>query len=181
VWSRKEQAMALAEKIRLQTEALGKVGEVEHLVLFDNKVRPVGGKRQSLVDTALGKYFAFVDDDDDIADNYVGVLLGAARNDADVIAFRQRVIYNGQEGEVDFSAFHQDEQFRPGVVTKRNLWHVCAWRREAVEGCQFGWSNYGEDLAWCIQARKRVKSQTKLDIVLHTYRHDALTTEAPPP
>ena len=152
---------------------------VEHLVLCDNRARSIGAKRQALVDIARGQYIAFVDDDDDVSGDYVESLLRAAETGADVITFRQRAIYNELESEVHFGVNNQDGAFNLGGITLRAPWHVCAWRRERVEGCLFAESNYGEDLVWCHQARKRIRTGHHIDKVLHTYRHDAATTSAP--
>jgi glycosyltransferase involved in cell wall biosynthesis len=152
---------------------------VEHLVLCDNRARSIGAKRQALVDIARGEYIAFVDDDDDVSDDYVARLLGATKTGADVITFRQQAIYNGLESEVHFGINNQDGPFNPGGITLRAPWHVCAWKRERVQGCLFSESNYGEDLAWCLQARRRARTAHHIDAVLHTYRHDASTTAAP--
>jgi glycosyltransferase involved in cell wall biosynthesis len=148
-------------------------------VLFDNRARSIGAKRQSLVDIARGEYIAFVDDDDDVSEDYVERLLEATKTGADVITFRQRAIYNGLESEVHFGINNQDGPFTPGGITLRAPWHVCAWRRERVKDCLFAESNYGEDLAWCLQARRRARTAHHIDEVLHTYRHDASTTAAP--
>jgi glycosyltransferase involved in cell wall biosynthesis len=152
---------------------------VEHLVLCDNRARSIGAKRQALVDIARGEHIAFVDDDDDISDDYVVELLKAIESGADVITFHQRAIYNGLESEVHFGVKNQDGPFTPGGITLRAPWHVCAWKREVVAGCLFGESNYGEDLCWCLQARRRIRTGHHIPKTLHTYRHDAATTAAP--
>lgn len=171
---REAQARALSEKIASQTQ-----DGVEHLILSDNRTRSIGAKRQSLVDIARGQYVAFVDDDDDISDGYVGRILEAIAANPDVVTFQQRAIYNGLESTVHFRLGQGDGQFIPGGITKRDAWHVCAWKRAAVDGCQFLENNYGEDLAWCVQARKRAKTEIHIPEILHTYRHDAATTAAP--
>ena len=172
---REKQLAALQTKIERQND----LGQAEHLVLSDNRARTIGAKRQALVDIARGEYIAFVDDDDDISDEYVFELLRAAQSGADVITFHQRAIYNGLESEVRFGVKHQDGPYNTGGITLRAPWHVCAWRREAVCGCLFGESNYGEDLTWCKQARRRIKTGFHIPKILHTYRHDAATTAAP--
>tara|TARA_R110000868_G_scaffold278865_1_gene538952 strand:+ start:859 stop:1440 length:582 start_codon:yes stop_codon:yes gene_type:complete len=176
---RESQVTALQEKIASQIGTQYGVPMVEHLTLSDNRARSIGAKRQALLDIARGKYIAFCDDDDDVSNDYVARLLEAAESNADAITFRQRAIYNGIESEVHFGIKHRDGAFNPGGVTIRAPWHVCAWKREVVAGCLFGESNYGEDLEWCLQARKRAKTATHIDAVLHTYRHDAATTAAP--
>jgi hypothetical protein len=172
---RENQLAALAQRINHQ---IGNQA-VEHLILSDNRKRSIGEKRQSLVDIANGEYIAFCDDDDNVSDNYVSELLQAIETKADVITFNQKAIYNGLQSEVHFGIRNQDSQFNPGGITLRGPWHVCAWNRQKVKGCVFGFSNYGEDLVWSNQARKRIKTGHHINKVLHTYIHDATTTAAP--
>lgn len=174
IWNR-ESAKFLAAAI---SEQIGS-SPVEHLVLFDNRARSIGAKRQSLVDIARGEYLIFCDDDDDVSPDYVASLLEATKTGADCITFRQRAIYNGLESEVHFGINSQDDLFLPGGITNRGPLHVCAWRRDRVQGCLFSESNYGEDFIWSLQARKRIRTGHHIDRVLHTYRHDAATTAAP--
>lgn len=173
--SREKQVKLLSEKLAKQIGNL----PVEHLIFCDNRKRSIGEKRQSLVDIAIGEYIAFCDDDDDVSDDYVAELLKAIETKADVITFNQKAIYNKLESEVHFGIKNQDGQFNPGGITLRGPWHICAWNRQKVKGCVFGFSNYGEDLVWCHQARKRIKTGHHINKVLHTYIHDAATTAAP--
>lgn len=173
--SRANQLAKLTAKIEKQIGA----HEVEHLVFSDNRKRSIGEKRQALVDIAQGEYIAFVDDDDDISDDYVSSLLSAIERKPDVITFKQDSTYNGLKSIVHFGLNNPDQNFVAGGVTLRAPWHVCAWKRDKVKDCQFLSVNYGEDLAWCVQARQLVKSALHIDTVLHYYRHDASTTLAP--
>jgi glycosyltransferase involved in cell wall biosynthesis len=176
---REKQLHALQTRIEEQSSALNSSGQVEHLILSDNRKRSIGEKRQALVDIANGEYIAFCDDDDDVSDDYVLEILKAIETRADVITFNQKAIYNGLESVVHFGIKNQDGQFNPGNITLRGPWHICAWNRQKVKGCVFGFSNYGEDLVWCHQARKRIKTAHHINKVLHTYIHDAATTAAP--
>ncbi len=173
--SREKQVQTLSKKLAKQ------IGDfpVEHLVLSDNRKRSIGQKRQSLVDIANGEYIAFCDDDDDVSNDYVAEILKAIETKADVITFNQKAVYNGLESEVHFGIRNQDGQFNPGGITLRAPWHICAWNRQVVKGCVFGFSNYGEDLVWSKQARKRIKTGHHINKVLQTYIHDAATTAAP--
>ena len=173
--SRQAQFAKLIEKIEKQTSDL----PVEHLVLCDNKKRTIGAKRQSLADIARGEYIAFCDDDDDISDDYVKELLQAIQVGADVITFEQDSFYNEHYSKVVFGLNNQDQAFTPNAITLRAPWHVCAWKRSVVKPCQFGECNYGEDIIWSRQARKRISTGFHIPKVLHTYRHDARLTEAP--
>ena len=64
--------------------------------MLDNKRRSVGSKRNCLLDSAHGEYVSFIDDDDEVATDYVDKILRnivTARRPpepADVICFGQR-------------------------------------------------------------------------------------------
>jgi len=173
--SRANQLAKLSAKIENQIGA----HEVEHLVFCDNRKRSIGEKRQALIEMAQGEYIAFVDDDDDISDDYVSKILSAIERKADLVTFRQGITYNGRKSEIHFGVNNPDEILNYDGVTLRAPWHVCVWNRVKVKGCQFLSVNYGEDLAWSVQARKRIKTAVHIDTVLHYYRHDAQTTLAP--
>lgn len=188
IWKRADQSRQLARDIdkaiidwhceRLTFSSVA----VEHLVIFDNRARSIGLKRQACLDAARGQYVAFVDDDDDIADTYVADLLDVIVASApDVITFEQRVIIDEAEGRCVFGLRHQDEPFAPDGTFKRAPWHVCAWKRELVKDCVFPDNSYGEDLTWCLQARRRVRTSVHIPRVLHTYRYSSSTSAAPVP
>ena len=174
---REKQLAELQAKIEAQAGTL----PVEHLCFCDNKKRPIGAKRQALVDIARGDYVAFVDDDDDILPGYVEGIVNAMEFGPDVITFKQQAIYNGQKCEIEFGINQADERFQNGGQIKRGPWHVCAWRREPVRYCLFPETNYGEDFGWVQQARLRIKTGKHIDEVLHVYRHDEHQTAAPEP
>lgn len=176
--SRLEHIGRLCEEISKQIGGAA----VEHLVLIDNKKRTVGEKRDALLRAARGKYVAFVDDDDWIAPDYVLKLLESAAYNPDVITFWQEAEYNGKRSQVRFKLGQENEAFNAGGITKRNAWHVCAWRRSHAILSSFPATNYGEDWAWAkplceIQGLR----EAHIEKVLHHYIHNAKTTEAPEP
>ena len=176
VLSRWDKVKTLAAKIESQG------GNVEHLVLYDNKRRSIGEKRDALLRASQGDYVAFVDDDDDIMPEYIPELLKAAESKPDVITFFQHAIIDGMAGTVEFKLCNPNEPFNAGGITKRNAWHVCAWSRALAIQSYFPPSNYGED--WDYAARLCAIDNLKeehIQKVLHTYTHSAATTEAPPP
>lgn len=176
--SRINQIAALSSELEKQIGS----ADVEHLVLIDNKKRTVGEKRDALLRAARGHYVAFVDDDDWISPDYIFELLKAGGSKPDVITFQQIATVNGASGMVEFKLGSENEALKIGGVTKRNAWHVCAWRRTLAILSSFPSSNYGED--WQFAARLcSIPGLREVHIpkILHHYRHDITTTEAPPP
>ncbi|KKM04465.1 hypothetical protein LCGC14_1763950 [marine sediment metagenome] len=88
----------------LETQSVARRPDVELLYFLDNRRRTVGAKRNDLLQMAKGEYLSFIDDDDEVATDYVDRVLGmiiktrrAAQVDpynslADVICFPQRAI-----------------------------------------------------------------------------------------
>src|SRR3990167_4215726 len=80
----------------LETQAVGRMPDVELVYLLDNKRRNVGAKRNALMSIATGEYVSFIDDDDQVAPDYVRRIYSAitktrkASPPVDVICFGQR-------------------------------------------------------------------------------------------
>jgi hypothetical protein len=55
----------------LEQQAVARMPDVELLYLLDNRRRTVGAKRNSLLGMARGEYASFIDDDDEVANDYV--------------------------------------------------------------------------------------------------------------
>ena len=50
---------------------IGSREDIEVIVLYDNKKRTIGQKRNALLDLAQGNHLVFLDDDDRISDDYI--------------------------------------------------------------------------------------------------------------
>ena len=155
---------------------------VEHLVLLDNKRRTVGEKRDALLRAARGQYVAYVDDDDWVTPDYVASILHAIHDQPDVITFQQEAWVDDQRSIIQFKLGSENEGFKAGGITRRNAWHICAWRRTLAIQSRFPASNYGEDWAFAapLCALPGLK-EVHLPRILHIYRHSTTGTEAPPP
>lgn len=159
-------------------------GAVEWLVWMDTRgARTIGQKRDELVQLAQGQYVAFVDDDDLITSDYVSSMLKEINpaHKPDAITFRQRVTWNGVEGQVVFGLANKNEPFSSEGVTMRGAWHVCAFRSELAKAHHFPRSNYGEDWAWARHVSADCQTESHIPRILHHYVHDQSTTAAPPP
>jgi glycosyltransferase involved in cell wall biosynthesis len=172
---RKALAWALIQQV--EKEARGK--PVEHLVLVDNVKRSIGLKRQALLDAARGEWVTYVDDDDEISDDYVDVILEAVRkapleSGVDVINFPIRVTINGeQEGVVLPSLAHEMEEYRPFPhKTKRKPHELSIWRASLAKKAVYQDTNVGEDFAWARQLWPLVRRELNLPTVIYHYKFE---------
>jgi glycosyltransferase involved in cell wall biosynthesis len=152
---------------------------VEVIWSGDNNSRSIGMKRNALLHMASGKYVAFVDDDDDVSEDYVVTLTDMAKVDMDVLTFQQLAQWNDATSTIEFRINHPIVAvFRPGCTTKRFPWHCCAWRRELAQECVFTDKNFGEDLDWVLQAQELVRTEAYNPKLLHYYTHKDETSLA---
>ena len=152
--------------------------EVEILVFVDNKKRSIGLKRDALVQMSKGDYIAFVDDDDDISNDYIDQILKGVEAGKDVICFWQKAYIDGKEAIIDFDLSNKNEEFSPGGTISRKPYHVCAWRGGLARKYRFPDLMYDEDRQWLVKLWKEAKTQYKIGKILHTYYYDKDVTEA---
>ena len=155
-------------------QAVGK--PVEVLVLYDNRKRTLGKKREALTDAAKGLFLCHLDDDDAVDQAFVDEVLKAIREaPCDVITYNQAVTL---DGNIHFNVIpglaHENEQARQGddgkwVDIRRKPWHWCTWRTELVRQTTYPDITLGEDWAWIEQMLRLVKVEHHIDKVLHLY------------
>lgn len=169
---------------KLEAQAHGQ--PVEIISLLDNKKRSIGLKRDALVQAARGEYLAFVDDDDDVSDDYISSILNAIHTNPniDIITFNQKAIINGGNPfTIRFGIENSNEQawknlngFWQDIV--RKPFPICVWKSKIAKEHRFPDASYGEDWHWAERVLICVKTQTRIEKTLYTYRYDDRVTEA---
>jgi len=164
---------------------LAQIGDqpVELLVFTDNRKRPLGPKRNVLLDAAQGEFITHLDDDDDVAADYLKEIIATIRQrpDSDVIVFNQQaqllgygfgenpyIVRTGIEFENEDSKMEGDVR----LDIHRKPWHWCVWRSVLAKSARFPGHTMGEDWHWLQQLIPQVRIQTRIDKVLHYYRYD---------
>jgi len=163
---------------------LAQIGDqpVELLVFTDNRKRPLGPKRNVLLDAAAGRYITHLDDDDDVSDDYITAILNViCHADPEVIVFNQQalllgygfgenpyIVRTGIEYENEDSRMEGDKR----LDIHRKPWHWCVWRQDIAKSARFPENTMGEDWHWLKQIIPKVRTQHRIDRVLHYYRYD---------
>lgn len=182
----------------LESQMVSRMPDVELLYLLDNKRRPVGAKRNALLDAARGQYVSFIDDDDSVADDYVrriyrAIIEGRKTTPPDIICFRQtaHLSPHGITHDCHYSLQYWREREpdkRRGVevaygsdgkpIANVFKWtgppaHTMVWRREIVKDVRFPDKQFGEDVSWVDAACERAVSEIQLGgEPLYIYRYD---------
>lgn len=181
----------------LETQNVARMPDVELLYLMDNRRRPVGAKRNDLLSLARGEYVSFIDDDDEVAGDYVArlyrTLVSARKSEIppDVVCFRQRATLSpsGVIHDCSYSLAHYrgrpvEHRRQLALTPQPNVlaWsgppaHTMLWRRDLVRDIRFPESNFGEDTAWVDAACEKATSEIVLDgEPLYWYRYDEAGT-----
>lgn len=138
----------------------------------------IGKKREALVQRAVGKYLCFLDDDENVAPNYIETLLRLCYQDQDVCAFRNVSKLDNYWCIIDMSMWNTNEQAADNKIIRRKPWHICPVRSTFAKAFPFPDSNYGEDWTWFEQVLALCKTEAKTDAVIHQYNHSTKASEA---
>jgi glycosyltransferase involved in cell wall biosynthesis len=178
--SRISKAMKLYNRIAKQCEGM----DVEILIFIDNKKRSIGYKRDALVQIARGRYCAFVDDDDDVSDNYISCIIDKIDEaDYDVISINTLAIIEGKKCKILADVSHENEElqmvkdrYKP---CKRKPFHTSVWKTEIAQSERFKDVGYGEDWDWVSRLLPKIKTSCSINQFLYRYIWSASVSEAP--
>lgn len=165
-------AAQIQRQLYEQISRLADPDRVEVIVLTDTRSMTIGRKRNHLVNMASGRYTVFVDDDDEISDNYVDALLTATASGADVLLFNLEYRFNGVSKRVIRHSLRFTDDSRRGLNTPR---HTSAVRREIALRLPFVETSYGEDFNWAQRLLSVAKTEHVIDETLYVY-HDCPAT-----
>lgn len=180
--------MRLLEELQRQVNYMhskhSDLGLIE--ILFDDAPsfldggKSIGGKRNALRQKAIGKYSVFLDDDDDIAPNYIETLVRLAQHDKDIITFRCMFKNDTYWALLNMSLVNKvNEETNPHSVIQRTPWHVCAIKTEITRKENFDDAlNHNEDFTWMEKILPHVTSEAHTDVILTQYNHSAKGSEA---
>lgn len=184
---RHEKFTKLFNKLHRQLEYMqtfhSSLGHIEILVDSTPKFLEgglsIGKKREALVKRAEGKYLCFLDDDDEIAGNYLETLVRLCQQGNDVVTFRSFADLENYWSIIDMSIkYALNDQCSPEYITRRRPWHVCPVKSFLAKVHDFEDSNYGEDWSWFYKVADTCLSESHTDAVIHKYIHRKSISEA---
>lgn len=165
------------------------LGEVE--VLSDGSKRfldggmSIGEKRQKLLDRARGEYVSFMDDDDDVAPNYIEIIMRAIyqhvvnMQDADIITFNCIVKNDFYWALIKMQLSNKiNEELTPEKIVKRRPWHICPVKTPIAKKEKFTHINHNEDWDWMGRVLNHVNSEIHIPYILTQYNHSEKNSEA---
>lgn len=154
--------------------------EIEILMIFDNRKRTIGAKREAAKSLAQGKFFLFCDSDDEFIS--LDEIYKATFLDVDVIDFKAEC--TNPDGSTFIITQQLGNEVEHNIVDGKYIdcnrppFPNCAWNTHKVLGCNFPNVSYGEDWAFVQECLAVVRTEHFIDKVLFKYNFDPKITEA---
>ena len=170
----RSESCVVREQIKAQL-----VKGVEFLDLTDDGQMSSGQKRHNLTAMSSGDYISFVDDDDQVSENYVASILEAIESNPDVVTFNVQAEFRyprKTETEVWHFGLHEDNRASFQMCAN----HLAAWKRSVAE--KVAWCpslGCGDDQLWYkpLLMAGLANSEVHIDQVLYYYFWNAQSTQ----
>jgi glycosyltransferase involved in cell wall biosynthesis len=169
----------LIKSLNIQVIQNNLMSRVQILSLCDTKDISVGEKRNILLNKSNGKYVCFIDDDDEIAPNYLIKIISALSSNADVITFCGDYVEKEIRTAFSISMVHRGNFNHPNIFYRLPN-HLCPVKRNIALSCQFTDKNFGEDSDYADKINKYLKNEYHLQDKLYFYMYDADTSQTKP-
>lgn len=145
----------LYNKLMNQMKALNLSDSIEILSFCDSRQHTIGYKRNALLQAAQGVYVNFLDDDDDVTDNYIALMYERILRSPDVIELRGILTFGGRNPRLFIHSIKYDHYFEHKKVYYRPPNHLNTMKREIAQRFRFPddvrKGNQGEDTDWAMQ------------------------------
>lgn len=169
----------LVDKLNKQIVKNNLVDKVQILSFCDSKDYPVGQKRNLLIKWANATYICFIDDDDDISDNYVSSIYNATLKGVDCITFNGRFISADDVRDIHMSLL-VNEDYNTETCYYRIPNHLSVIKREIALKCKFPDVNYGEDSVYSKKLKKHLVTEHHIPEKLYFYLFNINTSQTDP-
>lgn len=160
----------------LEEQTLSMRDEVEILIDHD-EYGSIGTKRNNLLKVATGEYTAFIDSDDEIAVNYISLLMKAIDSDCDCASLKGEITINGGAPEIfEHSLKYNEWKTNPEgseIRYERYPNHLSLIRSSISKQFKFPEKNHGEDHDWSKQIHESglLKTEYYIPEIIYYYNY----------
>jgi len=171
LYSRKDFYDKLKYKLDWQIKRFDLYNEVEIVPCLDNGEQTIGWKRNYCGEQAQGLYRCFIDDDDDVSDNYISYLMKGIDSGCDVMSLIGLYIPNGLFDRPFLHSIKYTHAWQDDKFYYRAPNHLNCVKSELVKDIKFQEKNFGEDGCWMedVFALKRLKTEHEIPQLLYFY------------
>ncbi len=148
---REESYEKLCTKLKNQIDKLGLKDHIEILSCKDKKnEHSIGHKRNKLIEESNGKYVQFIDDDDDIHDNFIQMIHEKLQQHPDCVSLTGIITTNGTNAKTFIHSLAYNKYFEHNNTYFRPPNHLNPIKRSVAVQFNFPEKNFGEDTDWAM-------------------------------
>ena len=172
--SRRNYLAKLDYKLKWEINLFKLEGQVE--ILIEYGAGTIGEKRNKLLQRATGDYIAFIDDDDDISDDYLHYLIEGIKTNPTHCSLIGLYIENGIYKKPFIHSNKYKHAFADSQFYYRAPLHINCIKRSLCLDFKFDHKNFGEDGVWMEHLVKsgRLNNEYWIPQVLYFYNKKAL-------
>jgi len=130
-----------------------------------------GYKRNRLVESCDGKYYAFIDSDDLPSHNYLELIMPGIYKDVDCCSLVGQIYLSGKKGKPFLHSIKYKEWFEDDQFYYRSINHLNVVKKELVQHIKFPETNFGEDgnQSYAMRDAGVLKNEYEINEVLYHY------------
>lgn len=163
----------LYEKLMKQIENCGLEKEIEILWFLDNREASVGYKRNFLLQASQGKYINFIDDDDDIHDNYIHMIYEKLKKGPDCVSLIGIITTDDRRPKKFIHSIRYKTYFEESGVYFRPPNHLNPIKRSIAIQFPFPNKYFGEDTDWAMMIARSglIKKEEEIREPYYFYKY----------
>lgn len=156
---------------KLLHQRLSYASKIEVLIESDNREITIGEKRNILLSRAQGEYICFVDDDDDISNDYIESIMKALESKPDCVGIEGTIDYMGIKGIFKHSRQFQSWYTGPDAFY-RTPNHLNPVKREIALRIGFPPQSFGEDQIYSNGIKRMLKTEVYINHPIYFYKKE---------
>lgn len=143
---------------------------VEILINSDAGTNTIGKKRNELLQSATGEYVVFIDDDDEIAHNYLSLIFKGINAGVDHVGIAMMYMPDNARHQIVLCSkdYKWEEK---NNIHYRSAQHVCPVRSEIAKQAIFPDTSFGEDKAYADQVTPLIKTEHLITEPIYYYKY----------
>ncbi len=142
---RKATFKRIYSKLKKQISKNNLKDKIEILAFSDDRQNSVGYKRNALLKASKGKYVSYVDDDDDVHENYIKMIYDKLTKNPDCVSLKGIITTDGENPKYFIHSLAYKEWFEKDNVYYRPPNHLNPVRRSIALKVGFPEVYVGED------------------------------------
>jgi hypothetical protein len=170
---RENQFSYLYNKLKKQVQEAGLEDKVEILFFLDDREHSIGFKRNALLRQSRGLYINYIDDDDDVHEQYVKMIYEKLQSYPDCVSLMGIITINDTNPKTFIHSLRYRVYFQKDGVYYRPPNHLNPIKRSLASQFLFPNQSYSEDTDWAMQIAKSgiLKTEEVIKEPYYFYRY----------